>query len=214
MFNTSTAISESVLEADCDRIAQELANNGWCVAEDFIDARLRARLAGELSDRWQAGNFHRAGIGRGEQYQVNSEVRSDHVLWLDSTEDSSAVREYLQGLEQLRLAINRELFLGLFEYEGHMAIYPPGSLYRKHLDQFRGTEQRAVTCILYLNANWQVDDGGELRIYTDSERPDLHTDILPSDGRLVAFLSARFPHEVLPARRNRMSITGWFKTRA
>ena len=38
-------------------------------------------------------------------------------------------------------------------------------------------------------------------------------DVLPQGGRLVAFLSDRFEHEVLPARRERMSFTGWFRRR-
>jgi len=29
----------------------------------------------------------------------------------------------------------------------------------------------------------------------------------------VIFLSARFAHEVLPAKRERLSIAGWFKSR-
>ena len=35
----------------------------------------------------------------------------------------------------------------------------------------------------------------------------------PPGGTLVSFLSAELYHEVLPARRDRASITGWFKTR-
>jgi SM-20-related protein len=31
---------------------------------------------------------------------------------------------------------------------------------------------------------------------------------------LVTFLSARFLHEVLPARRDRFSLTGWLLSRA
>jgi SM-20-related protein len=38
--------------------------------------------------------------------------------------------------------------------------------------------------------------------------------VLPQGGRLVAFLSDRFEHEVLPARRERMSFTGWFRRRS
>jgi SM-20-related protein len=37
--------------------------------------------------------------------------------------------------------------------------------------------------------------------------------VLPQGGRLVAFQSDRFEHEVLPARRERMSFTGWFRRR-
>jgi SM-20-related protein len=34
--------------------------------------------------------------------------------------------------------------------------------------------------------------------------------VLPEGGTLVCFLSDRFHHEVLPARRERLSVTGWF----
>jgi len=39
---------------------------------------------------------------------------------------------------------------------------------------------------------------------------ETHFDLLPEGGSLVVFLSAGFEHEVLPATRERMSITGWF----
>jgi hypothetical protein len=38
-------------------------------------------------------------------------------------------------------------------------------------------------------------------------------EIWPEGGTLVAFLSDRFEHEVLPARRQRLSLTGWFRQR-
>ena len=37
--------------------------------------------------------------------------------------------------------------------------------------------------------------------------------VLPAPGLMVLFDSQRLEHEVLPARRSRLSITGWFKTR-
>jgi len=98
-------------------------------------------------------------------------------------------------------------------FEAHLAIYPPGTYYHRHIDQFIGIGTRRVTCTLYLNEDWQAADGGQLRIYTDPDDPQYGEDILPLGGTLVTFLSARFLHEVLPARRSRMSITGWFRTR-
>jgi SM-20-related protein len=94
-----------------------------------------------------------------------------------------------------------------------LAVYPPGSFYRRHLDQFRGVGERTVTTILYLNQDWIQPDGGQLRIYTDPVDQRRYEEVLPLGGRLVTFLSARFLHEVLPARRDRLSITGWFKKR-
>jgi SM-20-related protein len=37
-------------------------------------------------------------------------------------------------------------------------------------------------------------------------------DYLPLPRRLVVFLSGEIPHEVLPTKKERNSITGWLKT--
>ena len=52
-----------------------------------------------------------------------------------------------------------------------------------------------------------------LRLYLDDADSAHFIDIAPVAGTLVTFLSSRFWHEVLPARRVRMSLTGWYKTR-
>jgi SM-20-related protein len=117
-------------------------------------------------------------------------------------------------LERLRRVMNESLLLGLFELEGHFAVYPPGAFYRRHLDRFSDDDARVLTCILYLNDGWVADDGGQLRIYLDTGEPPSHLDVLPCGGTFVSFLSADFPHEVLPARRERMAITGWLRRRA
>ena len=117
----------------------------------------------------------------------------------------------LQRLEGLRVAINRSLFLGLFDLEMHFAVYPPGAGYQRHLDRFRDDDRRSVTVILYLNEHWTREDGGLLRFWPEPESAPL--DIVPCGGTLVSFLSDRFWHEVLPARRERMSLTGWFRRR-
>ncbi|MEZ5449151.1 MAG: 2OG-Fe(II) oxygenase [Thiolinea sp.] len=79
------------------------------------------------------------------------------------------------------------------------------------MDNFRGTSARLVTVILYLNEDWQAEEGGELRLYTDD---DSYLDILPESGQLVAFLSEPFYHEVLPGSRERLSLTGWLRRRS
>jgi SM-20-related protein len=197
-----------------ERIALRLAEAGWCVTPDFISPGLVDQLREEAGRIWDSGGFRHAGVGRGTGREVRPEVRTDRVSWLDPQSASIAQRLYLQSLEHLRLAINRELFIGLFDFEGHLAIYPPGSYYRKHRDQFRDIGERTVTCVLYLNRDWIDADGGQLRIYTDPTAPLHHEEILPIGGQLVTFLSARFLHEVLPSRRHRLSLSGWFRRRA
>ena len=105
--------------------------------------------------------------------------------------------------------LNQTLLLGLFSPEGHYAIHPPGAGYRRHCDCFRDDDAR-VLCVLYLNSGWSKQDGGAL---ADAFRRGQQCDVLPIGGTLVCFLSERFEHEVLPAKRERAALTGWFRRR-
>lgn len=201
------------LENKYSRIVEELANFGWSVCDDFLETDQIRQLADEARAQWQEGGFRQARVGTGSAQQVRTEIRSDFVHWLDESELTAAQRIYWDALERLRREINQTLFLGLFEFEGHLTVYPGGAFYRKHLDQFKYARQRVVTCILYLNQNWRDSDRGQLRLYLEQDRDDLYRDILPQGGRLVIFISEQFYHEVLPAQRERMSLTGWFRTR-
>lgn len=212
-----TARSNAALPPDgpdlYERIALTLGEQGWCVTDAFLAPIHVSQLRHEAEQLWRKGAFRRAGVGRGSELTVRPEVRTDHVRWIDPQGCSGAQRLYLDALERLRQAVNRTLFLGLMDFEGHLAVYPPGTYYRRHLDQFRGIELRTLTAILYLNDAWCESDGGALRICTDPDDPDHHERVLPIGGRLVTFLSARFMHEVLPASRDRISVTGWFRRR-
>ena len=197
-------------EGRADAIVAALAADGWCVVPGFLGAAETAALRAECLRAHAAGAFHAAGVGRG-QAQVRSEVRGDQVLWLDEASAGPALGGVLGRFEALRQAVNQSLFLGLFDLETHFAVYPPGAGYQRHLDRFRDDDRRALTVILYLNEDWQADDGGLLRFWPEPEAAPL--DIVPSGGTLVAFLSDRFWHEVLPAGRQRLSLTGWFRRR-
>lgn len=200
-------------QTQTEAIAAALAETGWCVTDAFLSPALVAALHDEAQTLLGAGAFHRAGIGRGAALQVRDTVRGDQVLWLDAATATPAQAAYLRAIEGLRQTLNRTLYLGLFDFEGHLAVYPPGSFYRRHLDRFRGVEARTVTCVCYLNADWSEADGGQLRLYPDPDTPGAGIEVLPLGGRLGTFLSDGLPHEVLPARRERVSITGWLKRR-
>ena len=64
--------------------------------------------------------------------------------------------------------------------------------------------------VAYLNPDWSEEDGGELVLYPEKgEQGELR--VTPAHGTFVLFLSEDFEHEVLPARRDRLSIAGWFR---
>lgn len=207
---------EAVTAATADvyqQITLKIGKAGWCVTPDFLSPLLVSQLRQETRQLWQKGQFRHAGVGRGDSFEINKKIRTDHVLWLDNASLSGAQKIYFTALESLRLAVNRNLFLGIADFEAHFAIYPKNSFYKKHLDQFKGVRSRTLSAILYLNKDWSEEHGGHLRMYTDANNPECFVDVVPQGGTLVTFLSAQFLHEVLPSTRQRKSITGWFKTR-
>ena len=203
----------SSFDTACTHIAAQLVQQGWCAYPDFLDTALVKQLRQQALQEWQAGQFRHAGIGRGESFEIKPQIRNDQVRWLDPNECAVPFHHYFTALESLRLAINQQLYLGLFDFEAHLAVYPPGSYYKKHLDQFRGVGLRTVTATFYLNEDWLPELGGQLRLYHDANDLANFTDVLPRAGTLVTFLSAEYLHEVLPATRERLSVTGWFRRR-
>jgi SM-20-related protein len=192
------------------RLIDDLAHQGWSQQHDVLPPTVTLELAEECRRRAANGALQPAGTGRGEALAVREGIRGDRIQWLEPGE-SAACDHYLQVMDALRLHLNRELYLGLDAYESHFALYPPGAFYRRHLDRFRDDDRRSVSLVYYLNAGWQPGHGGALRLYlADGETRDLP----PLAGTLVAFMSADLPHEVLPATRERLSLTGWFKRRA
>ena len=180
----------------------------------FLEPGDCGRLRRECELAFENGGFRRAGVGRGNELQIREDIRRDEVMWLRPGEFSTEQMAYLEKLELLRLALNQRFFLGLFEFEGHFAIYPEGAFYKPHLDRHAGTSDRIVTVILYLNEDWQPGDGGELKLWTSADGMDGAFELIePRMGTVVCFLAGDFWHEVLPANKTRMSITGWFRQR-
>jgi len=204
-----------MLSAPIQTIVQALAEKGWAVLPSFLDAEQARSLASESATALQDGQFRLAGVGRGTELQVCADVRNDQVLWLSDEAESPAIRHWLARVEQLRLALNEHLFLGLFEYEGHFAHYPPGGFYKPHLDRHRDSDARLITLILYLNDQWTPAAGGQLQLWTTPGKATGPSEVIePRLGTLVCFLAGDYWHEVLPAHQPRLSITGWLRRRA
>lgn len=192
------------------RIVDDLATCGWSQQDIFLPASLTLALAAECRTRAAEGELAPAAVGRGATQEVREGIRGDHIQWLEPGQAESC-DQYLELMDGLREALNRGLFLGLEDFECHFALYPPGAFYRKHLDRFRDDDRRTVSAVIYLNADdWTPDDGGQLRM---SLKNGEEHDVQPIGGCLVVFLSGDIPHEVLPARRERLSVTGWFRRR-
>lgn len=199
-----------MFDGDFETILDDLTRRGFAVVQDLLRSDQLEALALEARDGWRAGEFHRAGVGRGAAERPD--VRGDHVAWLDPQALSPAQQAYWDFVDQLRRECNRSLYLGLADFEAHFALYPPGAFYRRHLDRFREEGRRTLSCLLYLNFDWLPQDGGALRLYLeDEEDQEVPLDIQPEAGTFVVFRSDSLEHEVLETRRERLSLTGWLR---
>ena len=190
-------------------IIDDLAERGWSLQSAFLAHDVTQKLADECRRRYAEGTLAPAGVGRGEEQAVREGIRGDHIHWLEEGQ-AEVCDAYLALMDELRQTLNRELFLGLEEFECHFALYQPGAFYQTHLDRFRDDDSRCVTAVIYLNPDWQPADGGELRMhFADGSS----LDIPPLAGDLLMFLSGDFPHEVLVTQADRLSLTGWFRRR-
>lgn len=186
-----------------------LAETGWAVALDVVPPELALALAAEAAALHTGDRLTLAGIGRAEDHTLARSIRRDKTRWL--TCESAVQAAYLGVMETVRLALNQSLFLGLFSYEAHYAVYEPGGFYARHLDAFKGARNRVVSTVFYLNADWLAEQGGELAIFAGEDAAMPVAAIAPELGTLAVFLSEDIPHEVRPALRDRYSIAGWFR---
>lgn len=195
------------------RIAEALRKASFVVVPEAVPVREWRALARESRSLHHTGAFRHAGVGRGASFRIEPETRSDHVRWIDPARPSRAQARWLSRVESLRLCLNERLMLGLFDFETHLAVYPPGARYRTHLDRFSDASHRIVSLILYLNDAWQPEDGGALRLHLEAPGRAPWRDVLPVGGTLVVFLSGEVCHEVLPSPRERLSVVGWLTRR-
>lgn len=189
------------------RIANDIEQQGYSIQPNGLPVHL-AQLLTTAVHSWPEEKFSRAGIGRADEHHKNDFVRRDEIRWINGeTEAGSAWLSWTGALQQF---MNRRLFLGLFSFESHFAHYAQGAFYKRHYDAFRGESNRVLTVVTYLNSGWNAADGGEIVLYkNDADQQGIK--IQPTLGTVIVFLSEQFPHEVLPAMRDRYSIAGWYR---
>lgn len=189
------------------QIAEDIYQKGFSINPNILSPDLCELLVSHAQSI-QDEKFSAASIGRQQDTFLNNFIRKDKICWI--TGETEAGCAWLEWSKQLQSFLNRRLFLGLFSFESHFAHYQVGDFYKKHYDAFRGEANRVLSIVVYLNSQWQNDDGGELVLYQSDE--DIEgIKVIPGLGTVVVFLSEEFPHEVLKAKRDRFSIAGWFR---
>lgn len=196
-----------------ESIAKDVIDKGYSIRPYALPIKLTHLLSQHIIDL-SSDKFKRAGIGRVQDHMINDFIRTDEISWIINDNEASCA--WINWTEALKVYLNRRLFLGLFSFESHFAHYAKGDFYKKHKDAFRGEGNRVLSVVVYLNQQWVASDGGELVIYdkklVDSVVSNYNKiTVIPNFGTIVVFLSEEFPHEVLPAKRDRYSIAGWFR---
>jgi SM-20-related protein len=194
-----------------EKIIDAIAECGCYVGPSIFGTALTQSLALRAQTLSHDGALREARVGRATQATHHADIRSDRTSWLGDTPMDPVERAAVDGVNALRQRMNETLFLGARSSELHFAHYPPGAFYKTHRDRFADESARVISLVFYLNDAWPNDAGGELVIYDDA-MTTLHR-VSPRAGTMVAFRSEMFPHEVLPASRDRFSLTGWLRSR-
>lgn len=193
-------------------IARGLADAGFAIVPGLLSESYCAEVRSEIEAAREANRFRTATVGkRGEDSRASHpEIRRDGTLWFEPSALTPIQTKLWDFLEAVRSDLNRSLFLGLWDLEGHYAVYEPGAFYRKHLDRFRNDSRRMVSAVVFFNSGWRSEDGGHLVL----DLPEGPQSVAPAAGTVVFFLSERILHGVQETRRNRFSFAGWYRTRS
>ncbi|WP_227747346.1 2OG-Fe(II) oxygenase [Paraburkholderia franconis] len=200
-------VSTNSRSSEFDIATRALAGNGWCVVSNFLSQTQTQALSIECMAMHDAQLLTPARVGADRAATL---LRGDSTHWFVPEALSTPQQAFANRIEALRIALNRDLFLGLVDSESHYAVYRPGAVYARHLDCLRNNDSRVISAVFYLNEAWQDAEGGALRLYLADQS---YHDVFPRAGTLLLFLSAQFEHEVLPATRDRMSIACWMRQR-
>ena len=201
-------VSVNSRSSEFDMATSALASNGWCILPNFLSQTETQALSAECMNMHDAQLLTPARVGVDRAATL---LRGDNTRWFLPEALSTRQQAFANRIEVLRIALNRDLFLGLVDSESHYAVYQPGAGYARHLDCLRNNDSRVISAVFYLNEAWQDAEGGALRLYLADQA---YHDVFPRAGTLLLFLSAQFEHEVLPATRDRLSIACWMTQRA
>lgn len=196
--------------ATSNTIDDDIYHFGFHIIDDFLNQKHYQILRTQIKTMYSEGHFKPAKIGRASDEKRYPFIRGDQLCWLDPNANDDALLAFYAAIDRIKTTLNQSLFLGLDDFESHFAIYQSGQFYKKHIDQFKTTQDRRISCVYYLNDDWQLNDGGELTLYDQDD----HTlaSVLPLGNRLICF-NSELPHEVLVTHQTRYSIAGWLKVR-
>ncbi|CAB1453853.1 unnamed protein product [Pleuronectes platessa] len=202
-----------------ERIAQQyivpcMKYYGICVKDNFLGLQLGDRVLEEVDVLNNSGKFS-GGQLVSQRSIPSGNIRGDQIAWVEGHEPGcESITALMAHIDEAVMYSAANGQLGDCVINGRtkamVACYPGnGAGYVRHVDNPNG-DGRCITCIYYLNKNWDVKkQGGLLQIYPEGK--NVVANIEPLFDRLLIFWSdRRNPHEVKPAYATRYAITVWY----
>ncbi|XP_059838119.1 egl nine homolog 1 isoform X2 [Hypanus sabinus] len=195
-----------------DYIVPCMNKHGICVVDNFLGEETGDCVLREVRELHRSGRFTDGQVVN-QKGDSSKDIRGDQITWIDGKEPGCMqIGILMNNMDDLIRHCNGKL--GSYNINGRtkamVACYPGnGTGYVRHVDNPNG-DGRCVTCIYYLNKNWDAQvNGGILRIFPEGKSQ--FADIEPKFDRLLFFWSdRRNPHEVQSAYATRYAITVWY----
>lgn len=197
-----------------EQIISDIGKQQFSIIENFFSVEDVAALRQSIQEKYADDTFKKAAIGNRLNETIIKSIRGDIILWMDEAKADTTEILFFNKINDLVSYLNKTCFLGILHKEFHYAIYPENTYYKRHIDTFQNDDRRKLSFVCYLNEDgWLPENGGELVLYLNENGKEIEKVIYPFPGRVVIFESQIIEHEVRPVNRERLSITGWLKTR-
>lgn len=195
------------------QFALDLNKSKYAVLDDFLDSIQVSSLLYELEAQEDGEEYdgdYDDEDGDDEvieiAYSAKTEraMRKNKIFW---QEDDFG--DDVDDLQQMVLSLIRQLNSSHgFSFkliEARLGIYEPGELISKSDEAEENLKKyNTVSFVIYLNSDWDEEDGGLLRLFLDKENTD---EIDPVAGRLV-FVADDLDYEITAVNRRRLGVTG------
>ncbi|XP_048394167.1 egl nine homolog 3 isoform X2 [Stegostoma tigrinum] len=203
---------------DLEKLAREsvvprLNEHGYYYIDNFLGSAVGDCVYEEVRDLHSVGALRDGQLAGQRAGYCKRHLRGDQIAWVRGVKDRCYAIDFLLSLlDKLIILCGGKLenYNIKDRSQAMVACYPGnGTGYVRHVDNPTG-DGRCVTCIYYLNKNWDAKvDGGILRIFPEGK--SYVVDVEPMFDRLLLFWSdRRNPHEVQPAYSVRYAITVWY----
>ncbi|XP_069118295.1 egl nine homolog 1-like isoform X2 [Argopecten irradians] len=152
-------------------VMDNLNNNNFCVVDSLFEDHHLDRVLAEIKSLDAKSQLKTGKLAGGRtsddnnQKELRAEIRSDRMAWVDrNQEDIPQIGRAVERLDSIMTDLNslfedKDCFINS-RTKVMVTCYPgEGTCYRRHVDN-PTKDGRRITCILYLNRDWNVQDIG------------------------------------------------------